>query len=663
MLRDFKFLRSNSGKKEEAENVPVNLKDLSAIRVRSESSRTPFNPIQDPAQLPKPEQEVGIRSRVEKTPTKASKAKVSDPALPLRTPDKEGGGAGNGGLENVTPRVIRTVGRAASSYSGSNSTQTTPSKSVSKPPNLGFQNKADGSVGPRVGNFAALYKGIPISYSPYTVVNTVEVPHFDLKEDPSFWIDHNVQVLIRVRPLNSMERSLHGNSRCLKQESTQTISWIGQPESRFTFDHVPCETVDQQMLFRMAGLPMVENCLSGYNSCMFAYGQTGSGKTHTMLGEIDDLETKPGPNRGMTPQIFEFLFARIQAEEEIRRDEKLKYNCMCSFLEIYNEQITDLLDPSSTNLLLREDVKKGVYVENLSEFEVYTVSDILRLLIQGSSNRKVAATNMNRESSRSHSVFTCVIESRWEKDSTTNLRFARLNLVDLAGSERQKTSGAEGEWLKEAANINKSLSTLGHVIMVLVDMAHGKLKHVPYRDSRLTFLLQDSLGGNSKTMIIANVSPSICCAAETLSTLKFAQRAKLIQNNAVVNEDATGDIMALQHQIRLLKEQISVLKRHNVSRPLSFCSTNFEDTQRVRKIDCGENVCDMDLECDDDFLENQSKGAVRLSTKRLKYLETTLAGALRRQQMAEATIKQLEAENEQLNRLVCQIEATPGALK
>ncbi|KAB2602968.1 phragmoplast orienting kinesin 2-like [Pyrus ussuriensis x Pyrus communis] len=691
MLRDFKFLRSNSGRKEEAENVPVNPKDSSAIRIGSES-RAPFNPIQDPVQQPKPEQEVGIRSRVEKTPTKAPKGKVSDPALPLRTPDRYGsrkrfgwaqktepisttagdlhedganystqvsrggGGAGNGGLGSVTPRVTRTVGRAASSYSESNSTQTTPTKSVSKPPNSGFRNKADGSVGPRVGNFASLYKGIPISCGPSTVVNSVEVPHFDLKEDPSFWMDHNVQVLIRVRPLNSMERSLHGYNRCLKQESAQTISWIGQPESRFTFDHVACETVDQEMLFRMAGLPMVENCLSGYNSCMFAYGQTGSGKTHTMLGEIDDLETKPSPHRGMTPRIFEFLFARIQAEEEIRRDEKLKYNCKCSFLEIYNEQITDLLDPSSTNLLLREDVKQGVYVENLSEFEVYTVSDILRLLIQGSSNRRVAATNMNRESSRSHSVFTCVIESRWEKDSTTNLRFARLNLVDLAGSERQKTSGAEGERLKEAANINKSLSTLGHVIMVLVDMAHGKLKHVPYRDSRLTFLLQDSLGGNSKTMIIANVSPSICCAAETLSTLKFAQRAKLIQNNAVVNEDATGDVMALQHQIRLLKEQLSILKRHNVSRPLSFCSTNFEDTQRVRKIDCGENLCDMDLECDDDFLENQSKGAVRLSTKKLKSLETTLAGALRREQIAEATIKQLEAENEQLNHLVCQRE-------
>ncbi|XP_016650580.1 PREDICTED: LOW QUALITY PROTEIN: phragmoplast orienting kinesin 2 [Prunus mume] len=696
MLRDFKFLRSNSQKKEEPENVPpMNPKDLSANRISSESSRAPFNPIQELGQLPKPEQEVGIRSRVEKTPTKASKAKTSDPTLPLRTPDKHGpgfstrkrfgwaqktepscmttsdshedgancstqvsrggGGTGNGDLANVTPRVMRTAGRAVSSYSESNSTQTTPTKSVSKPPNSGFRNKVDGSVGPRGGNYATMYKGIPISCGPSTVVNTVEVPHFDLKEDPSFWMDHNVQVLIRVRPLNSMERSMHGYSRCLKQESAQTISWIGQPESRFTFDHVACETVDQEMLFRMAGLPMVENCLSGYNSCMFAYGQTGSGKTYTMLGEIEDLETKPSPHRGMTPRIFEFLFARIQAEEEIRRDEKLKYNCKCSFLEIYNEQITDLLDPSSTNLLLREDVKKGVYVENLSEFEVCTVSDILRLLIQGSSNRKVAATNMNRESSRSHSVFTCVIESRWEKDSTANLRFARLNLVDLAGSERQKDSGAEGERLKEAANINKSLSALGHVIMVLVDMAHGKLKHVPYRDSRLTFLLQDSLGGNSKTMIIANVSPSICCQAETLNTLKFAQRAKLIQNNAVVNEDATGDVIALQHQIRLLKEELFILKRHNVSRSLSFGSTNIEDTQ-VRKIDCNGNVCEMDLECDDDFLENGSKGTVRLSTKQLKSLETTLAGALRREQMAETTIKQLEAEKEQLNRLVHQRE-------
>ncbi|XP_048337159.2 kinesin-like protein KIN-12D isoform X1 [Ziziphus jujuba] len=695
MLRDFKFLRRNSGKNEEAENVPVDGKESSvAIRISTDSSRPPLNAIQETAENPKPEQEVGTRSKADRTPSKA-KARVADPTLPLRTPDKYGAGfstrgrfgwaqkhepssvssdlrddasnhsaqvsrgAGNfnGSSTSLTPRATtRTVGRPALSYSESNSTQSTPTKSVSKPPNTGLRNKVDGSAGTRTGNFAALYRGIPISGGPPTVVNTVKVPHFDLKEDPSFWMDHNVQVLIRVRPLNSMERSTHGYNRCLKQESAQNITWIGQPETRFTFDHVACETVDQEMLFRMTGLPMVENCLSGYNSCMFAYGQTGSGKTYTMLGEIENLEVMPSPHRGMTPRIFEFLFARIQAEEEIRRDEKLKYNCKCSFLEIYNEQITDLLDPSSTNLLLREDAKKGVYVENLSEFEVQTVGDIISLLTQGSSNRKVAATNMNRESSRSHSVFTCVIESKWEKDSTTNLRFARLNLVDLAGSERQKTSGAEGERLKEAANINKSLSTLGHVIMVLLDVAHGKPRHVPYRDSRLTFLLQDSLGGNSKTMIIANVSPSISCAAETLNTLKFAQRAKMIQNNAVVNEDSTGDVIALQHQIWLLKEELSILKRQNVSRSLSFDLMAGEDMRQVQENGLTEYVCEMEIDNDDNSLKNESKGTVRMSNKQLKSLETTLAGALRREQMAETSIKQLEAEIEQLNRLVRQRE-------
>ncbi|XP_020534921.1 kinesin-like protein KIN-12D isoform X2 [Jatropha curcas] len=706
MLRDFKFLRRNSGKhNEEIENVPVNPRDSLGSQASTDSSRPPLNTIQDPAPIPHPtnskldQEGLTARSKICRTPTKP-KTRNADSTLPLRTPDKHGGGGAfpakhrfgwaqmnepsstpsesrdevrtdfnsysmqpsRGGLPNTTPRSSRTVGRPVSSYSETNSTQSTPTKSVSKPPSSGIRNKLDGSIGGgRMGNFAALYRGVPVSGgSSTTVVNTVEVPHFDLKEDPSFWMEHNVQVLIRMRPLNSMEKSIHGYNRCLKQESAQSITWIGQPETRFTFDHVACETIDQETLFRMAGLPMVENCLSGYNSCMFAYGQTGSGKTYTMLGEIDDLEVKPSLHRGMTPRIFEFLFARIQAEEESRRDERLKYNCKCSFLEIYNEQITDLLDPSSSNLLLREDVKKGVYVENLSEFEVQTVSDILKLLTQGSLNRRVAATNMNRESSRSHSVFTCVIESSWEKDSTTNLRFARLNLVDLAGSERQKSSGAEGERLKEAANINKSLSTLGHVIMILVDVANGKPKHVPYRDSRLTFLLQDSLGGNSKTMIIANVSPSICCAAETLNTLKFAQRAKLIQNNAVVNEDATGDVIALQHQIRLLKEELSLLKRQNVSRSLSFGSTiKYRTTDSIDI----ENMYEADQQQVDGLLGSEAKGVIRMSTKQLKSLEMTLAGALRREQMAETCIKKLEAEIEHLNRLVRQREEETRSTK
>ncbi|XP_058076722.1 kinesin-like protein KIN-12F isoform X2 [Magnolia sinica] len=262
--------------------------------------------------------------------------------------------------------------------------------------------------------------------------------------------------------------------------------------------------------------------------------------------------------------------------------------------------------------------------------------------------RKIAATHMNSESSRSHSVFTCVIESRWEKDSMAHIRFGRLNLVDLAGSERQKSSGAEGERLKEAANINKSLSTLGLVIMTLVDVAHGKQRHVPYRDSRLTFLLQDSLGGNSKTTIIANVSPSICSANETLSTLKFAQRAKLIQNNAKVNEDASGDVMALQQQIQQLKEQLTFLKHQNVSRYLSHHLPSYDQV----------NFGDLQLDYDSSLEENvpSAFNHPSLPNKKMKYLESTLAGALRREKIAETTIRRLEAEIEHMNRLVNQRE-------
>ncbi|XP_057956385.1 kinesin-like protein KIN-12E [Malania oleifera] len=383
---------------------------------------------------------------------------------------------------------------------------------------------------------------------------------FELPEDSSFWKDHNVQVIIRIRPLSSFEISLQGYNKCVRQESCQTITWTGHPESRFTFDVVADEYVSQEKLFKVAGLPMVDNCMEGYNSCMFAYGQTGSGKTHTMLGDIEGGTRRHSVDCGMTPRVFEFLFSRIQKEKETRRDEKLRFTCKCSFLEIYNEQILDLLDPSSTNLQIREDTKKGVYVENLKEMEVASARDVIQQLVQGAANRKVAATNMNRASSRSHSVFTCTIESKWEAQGVAHHRFARLNLVDLAGSERQKSSGAEGDRLKEATNINKSLSTLGLVIMNLVNMSNGKSLHVPYRDSKLTFLLQDSLGGNSKTTIIANISPSNCCSLETLSTLKFAQRAKFIKNNAIVNEDASGDVLAMRIQIQQLKKEVSRLR-------------------------------------------------------------------------------------------------------
>ncbi|KAL6637861.1 hypothetical protein ACP70R_025433 [Stipagrostis hirtigluma subsp. patula] len=383
---------------------------------------------------------------------------------------------------------------------------------------------------------------------------------FELQEDPSFWKDNNVQVVIRIRPLSSSEISLQGNKRCVRQDSSQSLTWTGHPESRFTFDLVADEHVTQENMFKVAGVPMVENCIAGYNSCMFAYGQTGSGKTHTMLGDIENGTRRNNANCGMTPRVFEHLFSRIQKEKEIRRDEKLRFTCKCSFLEIYNEQILDLLNPNAVNLHIREDAKKGIHVENLTEHEVSNAREAMQQLIEGAANRKVAATNMNRASSRSHSVFTCLIESKWESQGINHHRFSRLNLVDLAGSERQKSSGAEGERLKEATNINKSLSTLGLVITNLIAVSNKKSQHVPYRDSKLTFLLQDSLGGNSKTTIIANISPSCCCAAETLSTLKFAQRAKYIRNNAIINEDASGDVLSMRLQIQNLKKEVRRLQ-------------------------------------------------------------------------------------------------------
>ncbi|XP_024313758.1 kinesin-like protein KIN-12E isoform X3 [Brachypodium distachyon] len=477
----------------------------------------------------------------------------------------------------------------------------------------------------------------------------VDVPHFELDEDPAFWMDRNVQVLVRMRPISAAESSAHGQKRCLMQDSPKTLSWTGHPETMFTFDHVACETISQEKLFRVVGLPMVENCMSGYNGCLFAYGQTGSGKTYTMMGELSKEARELNDDSGLTPRIFEYLFARIKEEEERRREDNLKYICKCSFLEIYNEQITDLLEPSSTNLQIREDIKKGVYVENLMECYVSSVKDVMLLLLQGVANRKMAATNMNSESSRSHSVFTCVIESHWEKDSMTHLRFGRLNLVDLAGSERQKSSGAEGERLKEAANINRSLSTLGLVIMTLVDVANGKTRHVPYRDSRLTFLLQDSLGGNSKTTIVANVSPSICSSNESLSTLKFAQRAKLIQNNAKVNEDASGDVMALQRQIEELKDQLTCLrKQQNVPGSHSFHLLNSGSENEYNTLsEDHQSGCDMNL----------------LKQKQVSHLEDVLVGSLRREKLAEGDIRKLEAEIKHLNRLVNLMESDSQRLR
>ncbi|PKA54345.1 Kinesin-like protein KIN12A [Apostasia shenzhenica] len=387
---------------------------------------------------------------------------------------------------------------------------------------------------------------------------------------------------------------------------------------------------------------MVENCMAGYNSCMFAYGQTGSGKTHTMLGDIEGGTRRSIVNNGMTPRVFEYLFSRIQKEKEVQSDKKLLFTCRCSFLELYNEQIFDLLDPCSVNLQIREDARKGIHVENLKEIEVSSPRDVIQQLIQGAANRKVSATNMNHASSRSHSVFTCTIERKWESQGITHHRFARLNLVDLAGSERQKSSGAEGDRLKEATNINKSLSTLGLVIMNLVGSSSKRPLHVPYRDSKLTFLLQESLGGNSKTIIIANISPSNCSAMETLSTLKFAQRAKFIKNNAFINEEASGDVLAMRSQIQQLKDEVNRLR--------GLVNGGFENPESD-----GSTLSAKGSPGIFKWSDGQDSFSPLMFDKRLspmKKPDAALAAALRRAHGKDEEMKALTAEKEAVDQLV-----------
>ncbi|CAI9777016.1 unnamed protein product [Fraxinus pennsylvanica] len=282
-------------------------------------------------------------------------------------------------------------------------------------------------------------------------------------DGPTNPADSGVKVIVRIRPPNKVDED--GESVVLKL-SNDSLSIAGQT---FTFDSVANIESTQIDIFQLIGAPLVENCLAGFNSSVFAYGQTGSGKTYTIWG-ASNASLEENDQQGLTPRVCQRLFERINEEQVKRADEQLVYMCRCSFLEIYNEQITDLLDPNQKNLQIREDVKSGVYVENLTEECVSSMEDVSQLLIKGLSNRRTGSTSVNAESSRSHSVFTCVIESRSKRmadGGVSCLKMSRINFVDLAGSERQKQTGAAGDRLKEAGNINRSLSQLGRENAIL----------------------------------------------------------------------------------------------------------------------------------------------------------------------------------------------------
>ncbi|KAL4447507.1 hypothetical protein ABPG75_004726 [Micractinium tetrahymenae] len=380
--------------------------------------------------------------------------------------------------------------------------------------------------------------------------------------------DSNIRVVLRVRPPIKRELA-KGDGTCVQVLGSQAVRVAPQLSSAaaapaaggtephmFSFDHVAGESADQECIFQEAGSLIVDNCLAGYNGCIFAYGQTGSGKTFTMMGteEGGGAGGRADASRGLIQRVFEDLFGRLA------KGRGAKYVLECSFLEIYNETINDLIEPSRSNLQVRESAE-GPFVPGLSIHAVQRVEDVVALLRTGQANRRVAETNTNERSSRSHSVFTCWLQSKTvDASGSPTTRRARLHLVDLAGSERQKASGAQGERLKEATAINSSLSVLGNVIMRLADRQQGRARHIPYRDSRLTYLLQDSLGGNSKTCLVANVSPAPVNLGETLSTLRFADQAKRIRSQAVLNED-TDDRDALRREIKRLKGELSAARQ------------------------------------------------------------------------------------------------------
>jgi len=364
----------------------------------------------------------------------------------------------------------------------------------------------------------------------------------------------NVRVVVRCRPLNGKEKNEMKCKVAVKCDEARGTITVQQSASRsadppkvFTFDRVFGPESKQTDVYNDAARAIVEGALEGYNGTIFAYGQTGTGKTFTMEG------VRSEPNlRGIIPNSFAHIFGFIS-----KLDGDTKFLVRVSYLEIYNENVRDLLgkDQNAT-LEVKERPDVGVYVKDLSAYVVNNADDLDKTMSLGNKNRSVGATNMNAASSRSHAIFTITIE-RSEKgaDGQQHLRMGKLHMVDLAGSERQAKTGATGDRLKEANKINLSLSTLGNVISALVD---GKSTHIPYRNSKLTRLLQDSLGGNSKTVMIANMGPAAYNMDETISTLRYANRAKNIKNKAKINEDPKDALLRqFQSEIEKLKQQLS----------------------------------------------------------------------------------------------------------
>ena len=413
-----------------------------------------------------------------------------------------------------------------------------------------------------------------------------------------------IKVVVRVRPVldrelkgpqpfakaYSIESSEQSDSLTLS-ENLNSIATRGVENGiiyntyRFGFDRVYSPEATQEQVYTESARDVVMNALQGYNASIIAYGQTGAGKTHTMTG------TLAGEDRGVIPRAVDDVFEHISHDCGATVGDTVNYLVRASYLQIYNEVISDLLKPENKNLMIREDSKRGVYVEGLSEWVVRTPADVYDLMSRGSQARTTGATRLNEVSSRSHAIFILVVEKSYlcqtgGEQSERIVRIGKLNLVDLAGSERVHITGARGARLEESKKINQSLSALGNVIGALTDPRRQNVKgaHVPYRDSKLTRILEDSLGGNCKTTFVAVISPAVESFSESLSTLKFANRAKKVKNAPRVNEDENHRTLLKKYEreLKRLRAELQARSKDLVDRRLVL---QLEEARRKEQAD------------------------------------------------------------------------------
>ncbi|KAI4356104.1 hypothetical protein L6164_000151 [Bauhinia variegata] len=470
----------------------------------------------------------------------------------------------------------------------------------------------------------------------------------------------NVQVLVRCRPLSDDEMRLHTPVVISCNEGRREVSAVQniankQIDRTFMFDKVFGPTSQQKELYDKAVSPIVNEVLEGYNCTIFAYGQTGTGKTYTMEGGARKKNGEFPSDAGVIPRAVKEVFDILEAQ-------CAEYSMKVTFLELYNEEITDLLateetskfvdDKSKKPIALMEDGKGGVFVRGLEEEIVSTANEIYKILEKGSAKRRTAETLLNKQSSRSHSIFSITIHIKeCTPEGEEMIKCGKLNLVDLAGSENISRSGAREGRAREAGEINKSLLTLGRVINALVEHSG----HVPYRDSKLTRLLRDSLGGKTKTCIIATISSSIHCLEETLSTLDYAHRAKNIKNKPEINQKmmTSALIKDLYSEIDRLKQEVYAAREKNgIYIPRDrFLSEEAEKKAMAEKIERMELEAEskdkqlmelQELYNSQQLLSAELSDKLEKTEKSLEETERSLFDLEERHKQANATIKEKE---------------------